>query len=328
MGDDRFEPDERFSVVLSNATGGYIADGTGVCTIRNDDSPITRIQLLPAIGVEPVAGQVSTAQFTLKISGEIVRPVVLEYMTRDGSANSRQDYRPKSGTLTIYPGEVEKRVWVSILGDRRLERDETFSLVVTSRGNRDVLFSNPSTPSTGGSTAGSGEATGHILDSDSRTFAVVPHARAVNAGSNASFTIVLGRLAGFGAALPPPLAVAGIAPSQLAAVMSSVRFATRYAVASGTATSRERYAAMSGPRAGTAELGYVVNESGSLVPRTAVTVDVPTTSVPLGRSVAMWLFNAEGGRLGPASQAQSAIVPGVEAAFASLGSSSRSPRRR
>ncbi len=39
LGDDLEEPDETFQVVLSNAIGGTIQDGTGVCTIR--DSTLT-----------------------------------------------------------------------------------------------------------------------------------------------------------------------------------------------------------------------------------------------------------------------------------------------
>jgi hypothetical protein len=325
IGDERFEKDEAFSVVLSNPIGGYILDGEGTCTIMNDDRPITRVQVLPAVGLEPAAGGISTAFFTLKISGDVVTPMVISYATRDGSANSRADYRPLAGTFVIYPGDVEKRIWVSIFGDRQMERDETFSLVVSAAGNRDVIFSNPVT---GQRTSGNVEATGWILDNNSRVLSVRPSARSVALGNNASFTISLGRLAGYGNALPSPQLFSGIAPAQRASILEGIRFVSRYAVASGIASSRERLAAMSASRAGTAELGYVPDGNGGFVPKTSLAVETPTAVMPRGQTVSMWLFNAVSASLDRTSMAQMTVLPTVEAAFASFGSKSRSPSRR
>jgi hypothetical protein len=326
IGDERFEKDEAFSVVLSNAIGGYILDGVGTCTILNDDRPITRVQVLPAVGIEPAAGGISTAFFTLKISGDVVAPVVISYATRDQSASARMDYRPLAGTFVIYPGQQEeKRIWVSIFGDRQMERDETFSLVVSSAGNRDVTFTNPVT---GQTTSGNVEATGWILDNNSRVLSVRPTAPSVTLGNNASFTISLRRLAGYGEALPSPQLFAGIAPAQRASILEGIRFVSRYAVASGMASSRERLAAMAASRAGTAELGYVPDGNGGFVPKTSLTVEIPTAVMPRGRTMSMWLFNAVGARLDRTSMAQMAVLPTVEAAFASFGSTSRSPSRR
>jgi serralysin len=326
IGDERFEKDEAFSVVLSNAIGGYIFDGEGTCTILNDDRPITRVQVLPAVGIEPAAGGISTAFFTLKISGDVVAPVVISYATRDQSASARMDYRPLAGTFVIYPGQQEeKRIWVSIFGDRQMERDETFSLVVSSAGNRDVTFSNPVT---GQTTSGNVEATGWILDNNSRVLSVRPTAPSVTLGNNASFTISLRRLAGYGEALPSPQLFAGIAPAQRASILEGIRFVSRYAVASGMASSRERLAAMAASRAGTAELGYVPDGNGGFVPKTSLTVEIPTAVMPRGRTMSMWLFNAVGARLDRTSMAQMTVLPTVEAAFASFGPSTRSPSRR
>jgi hypothetical protein len=325
IGDERFEKNETFSVVLSNAIGGYILDGEGTCTILNDDKPITRVQVLPAVGLEPAAGGISTMYFTLKISGEVVAPIVLSYTTRDGSAKSNADYRPKAGKLVIYPGDEEKRVWVSIFGDRLLERDETFSLVVSAAGNPGVIFSNPVT---GRTTPGGGEGLGHILDSNSRLLSVRPSTRSTEAGKAASFTISLGRLAGYGEALLSPQLLSGVAPSQRASILAGVRFGSRYALASGSASSRERLAAMSASRAGTAEFGYVPDGSGGLIPTTSLTVEIPTAAMPRGRTVSMWLFNAVSARLDRTSRAQMTMSPTVEAAFAAFGPPPRSPSRR
>jgi hypothetical protein len=226
----------------------------------------------------------------------------------------------------IYPGQQEeKRIWVSIFGDRQMERDETFSLVVSSAGNRDVTFSNPVT---GQTTSGNVEATGWILDNNSRVLSVRPTAPSVTLGNNASFTISLRRLAGYGEALPSPQLFAGIAPAQRASILEGIRFVSRYAVASGMASSRERLAAMAASRAGTAELGYVPDGNGGFVPKTSLTVEIPTAVMPRGRTMSMWLFNAVGARLDRTSMAQMTVLPTVEAAFASFGPSTRSPSRR
>jgi hypothetical protein len=120
----------------------------------------------------------------------------------------------------------------------------------------------------------------------------------------------------------------GIAPAQRASILEGIRFVSRYAVASGKASNRERLVAMSASRAGTAELGYVPDGNGGFVHNTSLTVEIPTAVMPRGRTVSMWLFNAVSTRLDRTSMAQMTVLPTVEAAFASFGSTSRSPSRR
>jgi len=55
----------------------------------------------------------------------------VDYATRDGTATQGQDYVATSGTLKLYPGEVQAVISVEIIGDSTPEPDEVFYLDVT-----------------------------------------------------------------------------------------------------------------------------------------------------------------------------------------------------
>jgi hypothetical protein len=58
--------------------------------------------------------------------------VRVDYRTVDGTARAGEDYQAASGTLVFQPGETQKRVRVSVLGDTQYEPDETFSLQLSN----------------------------------------------------------------------------------------------------------------------------------------------------------------------------------------------------
>jgi hypothetical protein len=55
----------------------------------------------------------------------------VDYITRDGTAVAGSDYLAVSGTLKLYPGEMQAVIPVEILGDTTPEPDEVFYLDVT-----------------------------------------------------------------------------------------------------------------------------------------------------------------------------------------------------
>jgi plastocyanin len=59
----------------------------------------------------------------------------LAYMTKPGTARAPSDYGARSGTLTFQPGQTMKTVAVPIKGDRRKERNETFTVRISSPSN-------------------------------------------------------------------------------------------------------------------------------------------------------------------------------------------------
>jgi subtilisin family serine protease len=67
-----------------------------------------------------------SARFVVRLSAESAMPVTVKYKTVNKSARSTSDYRKKSGTLTFLPGTTTQVVKVTVNGDRKRERSETF----------------------------------------------------------------------------------------------------------------------------------------------------------------------------------------------------------
>ena len=150
IGDTLFENDETFSIVLSDATGGVIRDGTGLGTIRNDDAAPT-VNIASASVVEGDSGT-SSLTFTVSLSTASGLPATVEFASVDGTALAGSDYTALTpGTLTFAPGETSKTITVDVLGDTSIEDHERFSVVLLGART---------------STIGTGTATGTILNDD------------------------------------------------------------------------------------------------------------------------------------------------------------------
>jgi|GEM_PF-1326182 len=133
--DANAESDETFGVQLSNPVNATLQRDTGTVTIRTDDVaafvPPTVSVAAPASLPERNVGR-SEATFVVSLSAAVDVPVSVEYATADGSAKADDgDYVRTSGRVTFAPGETTKNVTVGVLGDARIEQDETFQLVLS-----------------------------------------------------------------------------------------------------------------------------------------------------------------------------------------------------
>jgi len=150
-GDLRDEPNETFEVVLGTPMNATLVDNRGVATILNDDSPGPSISIEDGEIVEGNEGS-TTADFALFLSEPSEATVSVSFATEDGSATTEdEDYLAANGTVVFQPGETEGSLSVEVIGDLRVEADETFL----------VRLSEPS-----GGTLGEAEATGTILNDD------------------------------------------------------------------------------------------------------------------------------------------------------------------
>lgn len=131
VGDTKFEADEVFTLEITN-----VPDGPYEFTIQNDDTP--RIEVGPAAPV--VEGNIGTTAvtFPVRLIPAANVPVTGRYMTIGGSATEGQDFLPASGDITFAPGETEKTISVTVLGDTVVEGDEEFQLSVIV-GNANYL---------------------------------------------------------------------------------------------------------------------------------------------------------------------------------------------
>jgi len=155
-GDTTVEPDETFTVNLSNAVGNAtIADAQAVATIVNDDRtatpPPARISIGDVTMAEGNAGQ-TAFRFTVSLDGAQSAPVTVDFSTANGTATAPRDYVAGSGTVTFAPGETTRTVTVQVNGDTRKEANETFTVNLANAA--------------GNATIADGHAVGTILNDD------------------------------------------------------------------------------------------------------------------------------------------------------------------
>ncbi|HYC58411.1 MAG TPA: Calx-beta domain-containing protein [Thermoanaerobaculia bacterium] len=135
-GDLSVEPDETFTVALSNPTNATTADSQGAGLIVNDDSPAA----VPTIAIHNTAvdegdsGTV-TATFNVTLTASTTNTVTVDYATANGSATAGSDYAATSGTLVFAPGVTSRTISVAVAGDTAAEANETFSVQLSNPGN-------------------------------------------------------------------------------------------------------------------------------------------------------------------------------------------------
>ena len=131
--DNIYDPNETFSLMLSNPVGATLTstDATATGTITDDETP-------PSLSVAAATGtEGSPVDFTVTLSPVSGQAVTVDYATAFGTATSA-DFTATSGTLMIAAGEGSGTVSVPTTNDLLNEADETFTLTL----------SNPSAPAT------------------------------------------------------------------------------------------------------------------------------------------------------------------------------------
>ncbi|MCO4294078.1 Ig-like domain-containing protein, partial [Solitalea sp. MAHUQ-68] len=136
-GDTKREPDETFTLTLSNPVNSTINTTTATGTIRNDDA-------IPTVSISPTSQSVSegtgagstTVNLTVMLSNSSAQTITVDYSTSAGTATSGVDYTSVSNiTLTFAPGETSKNISITITRDNIKESDEQFSVVLSNINN-------------------------------------------------------------------------------------------------------------------------------------------------------------------------------------------------
>jgi hypothetical protein len=135
-GDASIEADETFFVNVTNVSGATLADGQGLGTILNDDSP--QLTINDVTVAEPDSGT-TTAHFTVTLSPTSTQTVMVNYTTADNTAIAPNDYLATNGTLTFTPGQSTQTIDVLVNGDTTNEAIcETFFVNLSSPVNAAV----------------------------------------------------------------------------------------------------------------------------------------------------------------------------------------------
>lgn len=104
-----------------------------VTPVSVDTPPVVDPSTLSVSNVSAKEGNSGTSDltFTVTMSAKQAAAVAVTYQTSDLSAKAQSDYNPTAGTLTFAAGETAKTVTVAIKGDKTVEPDETFGVVLS-----------------------------------------------------------------------------------------------------------------------------------------------------------------------------------------------------
>jgi hypothetical protein len=128
LGDLQPEEDETLQVSIRAPRGVEVVQGTATGLILNDDARLLpRLELLPARVVEGDGGE-GLLRFIVELDRPASEPVSFRFHTRDGTARQGSDYRAVGGTAEIPAGADSVQIEVPVLGDTRMEEDETLEV--------------------------------------------------------------------------------------------------------------------------------------------------------------------------------------------------------
>lgn len=120
------EPDEVFTLTLSNARNAVVADGTATVTVTDDDAT-------PSLSIADVSvTEGSTATLTVSLSGPSSQTITVQATTADGTATAGDDYTATATALSFAPGETSAMVLVDTATDAITEGDETLTVSLSS----------------------------------------------------------------------------------------------------------------------------------------------------------------------------------------------------
>jgi hypothetical protein len=145
-GDQTLEPNETFTVRLSNPQNATIFRATGSVQIRTDDkagAPTNAARL--SIGNASVVEGDSTSRqlrFSVSLSTTKTSAVKVDYATSDGPAPAADsaDYAAKSGTVTIPAGQTSAVIAITVRANAVFEPTERFTLKLSSPIGASIQF--------------------------------------------------------------------------------------------------------------------------------------------------------------------------------------------
>ena len=139
-GDTTVEPNEDFTVTLSNAINGVITTGSAGGTIQNDDVPPPALTIAALNAVKPEGNSGSTAfTFTVTRSGDLNAASSVAFAVTGSGANAANasDFGGTlpNGTVSFAANEVSKTVSFNVAGDTTVEPNEDFTVTLSNAIN-------------------------------------------------------------------------------------------------------------------------------------------------------------------------------------------------
>jgi serine protease AprX len=122
------------STAVPNNTAGYGRIDVAAAARSLDTSTPPTISIAGVSVLEGNAGR-GKAAFAVTLGTVSTRTVSVGYSTKAGTATPGKDFVAVSGRLSFAPGERAKTVDVPIVGDRAVEANETFAVVLSGPTN-------------------------------------------------------------------------------------------------------------------------------------------------------------------------------------------------
>jgi Ca2+-binding RTX toxin-like protein len=131
------EADKTFRVVLSNAFGADLAEGTDAATgtIRDDD----KVELsIARLEVEEGNAGSKNVMVNVSLNTATSQTVTVNYTLANGSATIGTDFLARSGSLSFSPGITQQSIPVTLFGDTLTETDENFFITLNGARNASI----------------------------------------------------------------------------------------------------------------------------------------------------------------------------------------------
>jgi hypothetical protein len=158
-GDTTVEPNERFSVTLSNPGNGTLSVASAVGTIENEDTLPPPIVSVAPVHAQQAEGDTGPTAFTFAISrsGDLSAETTVEYSV-NGAATA-DDFAGgmlPAGSVIFAPGNAEQLLTIDVVGDHQIETHEAFAVSlhdpvngIIATGSADGVIFNDDTSSFG-----------------------------------------------------------------------------------------------------------------------------------------------------------------------------------
>lgn len=125
VGDWSVEPDETFTVVLSNGAGVTIADAAGTGTITDDDDPS-----VITVSAGPTVVEGAVTPITIAMTDPTGHACTVHVTTTDATATAAADYTALAAVPVVLNGVASATIDLTTLADALVEGDETLTVAI------------------------------------------------------------------------------------------------------------------------------------------------------------------------------------------------------
>jgi len=139
LNDAKAETNENFTLNLQNPVGATIGDGKATGTIVDNDLSAPNISFVTNNYSITEGDKFTTFFLPVRLSKTSKQAVRINYTAFPGEAKSGKDYNLSAGTLIFAPGQTQKNILVTIVGDTLPEQlKESFSVRLSSPVNANI----------------------------------------------------------------------------------------------------------------------------------------------------------------------------------------------